>query len=89
MSPWLLAILYDFVLWICRLVWYALPVYGGRAQGEQRPRAPSINDRSRRMSIANMVSGRHNRTQSYEDTRADVRKRHLEQAQNPDMKEED
>ena len=90
MSPWIIAILYDFVLWICRTIWYELPIYGGRAQGRARPRAPSIREAGRKMSIAEMVTGAHGRTQSRDNTIADLRKRdHHRQMSNSALEEEE
>ncbi|OAL33066.1 hypothetical protein AYO22_00151 [Fonsecaea multimorphosa] len=58
MAPWLLAILYDVLYYICRRIWHEVPVWGGRARGEHRPRAPSLRDRAtRRMSFRDLVSG--------------------------------
>ncbi len=47
MSPWLLAILIDLFLYIFRQVWYWVPIWGGRAKGRTRPRAPSIKEARR------------------------------------------
>lgn len=74
LSPWLLAILYDLVLWISRCIWYEIPIYGGRAQGNTRPRAPSLRETSRRMSLAEIIAGGHSRTESQE-TLAQLRRR--------------
>lgn len=75
MSPWLLAILYDFLLWITRSIWFEMPVYGGRARGETRPRAPSLRDSNRRTSFVEILTGSHSRSQSHDDTMASLRKR--------------
>lgn len=75
MSPWLLAILYDFVLWVCRTIWYELPVFGGRAQGDQRPRAPSLRDRERRKSIVDMVNSAQNHPEPHDSTTPELRRR--------------
>ncbi|OAL23536.1 hypothetical protein AYO20_10981 [Fonsecaea nubica] len=56
-APWLLAILYDVLYYICRRMWHEVPVWGGRARGEHRPRAPSLRDRARRMSFRDLVTG--------------------------------
>ena len=57
-GPWLLLIVYDFVLYIIRTVWYETPYIGGRASGAQRPRAPSLGERPdgrlRRISIVGL-----------------------------------
>ncbi|OAP63389.1 hypothetical protein AYL99_02616 [Fonsecaea erecta] len=57
MAPWLIAILYDVLYYIGRRIWHEVPVWGGRARGEHRPRAPSLRDRARRMSLRDLVSG--------------------------------
>ncbi|KIW23365.1 uncharacterized protein PV07_11572 [Cladophialophora immunda] len=57
LAPWLLAILYDVLYYIGRRIWHEVPVWGGRARGEHRPRAPSLRDRARRMSFRDLVSG--------------------------------
>ena len=44
-GPWALLIIYDMLLYIFRSVYYEVPVIGGRAQGRQRPRAPSLTER--------------------------------------------
>lgn len=58
-SPWLLAILIDLFLYIFRQIWYWIPIWGGRAQGKTRPRAPSLRDAARRrtLSLASIVGG--------------------------------
>jgi hypothetical protein len=59
--PWILAFLYDALLYLGRMVWHEIPVFGGRARGENRPRAPSLRQRAaagrRRMSIVELVTG--------------------------------
>lgn len=61
LSPWLLAIFYDLVLWICRSVWHEVPLVGGRAQGRIRPRRPGLAavaaGNGRRMSLSGMIAG--------------------------------
>ncbi|EXJ67538.1 uncharacterized protein A1O5_09551 [Cladophialophora psammophila CBS 110553] len=57
MAPWLLAILYDVLYYIGRRIWHEIPVWGGRARGEHRPRAPSLRDRARRVSFRDLMSG--------------------------------
>lgn len=44
-GPWLLLIVYDAILYICRTVTYDIPYIGGRARNRPRPRAPSLNER--------------------------------------------
>lgn len=75
MSPWLLAILYDFLLWVARSIWHEMPVFGGRARGETRPRAPSLRDTHRRQSFVEILTGTHSRSQSHDDAMAELRKR--------------
>ncbi|KAK5196062.1 hypothetical protein LTS13_000091 [Exophiala xenobiotica] len=57
--PWILAFLYDALLYLGRMVWHEIPVFGGRARGENRPRAPSLRQRAgdRRRSIVELVTG--------------------------------
>ncbi|KAJ5643678.1 uncharacterized protein N7484_006185 [Penicillium longicatenatum] len=43
--PWLALILFDAGLWLYRMLLWELPWVGGRARGQQRPRAPSLNER--------------------------------------------
>lgn len=54
-GPWLLLLVYDIVFYIWRSATYKL---GGRARGQQRPRAPSLTERpdghKRRFSLATM-----------------------------------
>jgi len=58
-APWLFAILFDLALYIVRRTWHEVPVYGGRARGETRPRAPSLADgrRRRTLSLAGIMGG--------------------------------
>ncbi|KIV79547.1 hypothetical protein PV11_07099 [Exophiala sideris] len=58
--PWILAILYDFVLYLGRVVWHEIPFFGGRARGKNRPRAPSLRAstaKGRRLSFVDIVTG--------------------------------
>jgi hypothetical protein len=59
--PWILAFLYDALLYLGRMVWHEIPVFGGRARGENRPRAPSLRQKAgatrRRMSFVELVTG--------------------------------
>lgn len=57
MAPWVLAILYDILYYVCRRVWHEIPVVGGRATGAVRPRAPSLRDRRRRVSFRDLLTG--------------------------------
>lgn len=75
MSPWILAIVYDFVLWVTRSIWFEIPVYGGRARGETRPRAPSLKDSTRRSSFVEIITRTRSPSQSHDDAMADLRKR--------------
>lgn len=43
--PWAALILFDVALYLYRMILWELPWIGGRARGEQRPRAPSLNER--------------------------------------------
>jgi len=88
MSPWVLAILYDFVLWICRCIWYEIPVYGGRAQGYTRPRGPSLGKTGRRMSLVEMIGAGHARKQS-QDTIAQLRRRDHQRKESSSALEEE
>ncbi|KEF60883.1 uncharacterized protein A1O9_02446 [Exophiala aquamarina CBS 119918] len=56
-APWILALLYDLLYYIFRRIWHEIPIWGGRARGEHRPRAPSLRDRNRRMSFRDIVTG--------------------------------
>jgi hypothetical protein len=57
-APWIFAILYDLFLYAGRLVWHEIPIWGGRARGQRRPRAPSLRERHRRsLSLADIVTG--------------------------------
>lgn len=89
MSPWVLAIVYDFVLWICRSVWHEIPIVGGRAQGHRRPRAPSLASGGRRRSFAEIVTGTHQRAQSHDAAIAELRRRDHQRKQSHNALEED
>ena len=74
--PWVIAITYDLVLYIGRRLWHEVPIWGGRARGDQRPRATSLRERVRRMSIVEMISGGSGSpARDREETRAELRKR--------------
>ena len=45
LGPWILALVYDLLLYCWRSATYELPYVGGRARGRQRPRAPSLKER--------------------------------------------
>ncbi|KAJ5808300.1 hypothetical protein N7474_009569 [Penicillium riverlandense] len=42
--PWGVLLVFDAILYLYHLLLYELPVVGGRARGQQRPRAPSFNE---------------------------------------------
>lgn len=44
-GPWLLLVVYDFFVYIFRIVTYEIPFIGGRARNRPRPRAPSLSER--------------------------------------------
>ena len=59
LSPWLIAIIFDIMLYIFRTIYHIIPVYGGRARGETRPRAPTVRHaRDKSLSLVGVVSGR-------------------------------
>lgn len=43
--PWAVLIIVDAAIYLFRLLLWELPWIGGRARGQQRPRAPSLNER--------------------------------------------
>ncbi|KFY21940.1 hypothetical protein V493_06995 [Pseudogymnoascus sp. VKM F-4281 (FW-2241)] len=45
LGPWLLLVVYDFFVYISRIVTYEIPFIGGRARNRPRPRAPSLSER--------------------------------------------
>ncbi|KAJ6083162.1 hypothetical protein N7467_007297 [Penicillium canescens] len=44
-GPWAFLILLDATIWLYRMILWDFPWIGGRARGQQRPRAPSLNER--------------------------------------------
>jgi hypothetical protein len=80
-SPWILAIVYDLVLYILRRVWHEIPIWGGRAHGDARPRAPSLHDRSRRLSFAELIRGA-SPSRSDSDNGDELRRRHKAHVRN-------
>lgn len=44
-GPWLLFLIYDFLLYLWRSATHEIPYIGGRARGRQRPRAPNLAER--------------------------------------------
>ncbi|MCJ1325424.1 hypothetical protein MMC10_002087 [Thelotrema lepadinum] len=44
-GPWLLFIIYDFLLYVFRTFLHEVPYFGGRAHGERRPPIPSLSER--------------------------------------------
>jgi hypothetical protein len=89
LSPWLIAIVFDIVVYIARFTWHYVPVYGGHAQGETRPRAPSLADRRRRgtLSLTAMMTDA-SRQQLREDHR-DMRQRHARTFSDESIAEEE
>ncbi|KAI9798171.1 MAG: hypothetical protein M1833_004920 [Piccolia ochrophora] len=59
-GPWVIFVVFDFLLYVFRCVSYEIPFIGGRARGRQRPRAPSLKERPdgrpRSFSIAGAAS---------------------------------
>lgn len=45
LGPWLLLVVYDFFVYVFRVVTYEIPFIGGRARNRPRPRAPSLSER--------------------------------------------
>jgi hypothetical protein len=45
-TPWLLALAYDLLLYTWRSLTYDIPVIGGRARGVNPPRAPTLTART-------------------------------------------
>lgn len=56
MAPWLSLIVYDFLLYVFRTIYYEIPIIGGRARGEIRPRAPSLADVRPRVSFTEYLT---------------------------------
>jgi hypothetical protein len=44
-GPWIVALIYDILLYLWRAVSYEIPIVGGRARGRQPPRAPTLTER--------------------------------------------
>ena len=44
-GPWALLLVYDVLYYFWRTAAYEIPVFGGRAKGKRRPRAPSLTER--------------------------------------------
>ncbi|EOA82786.1 hypothetical protein ACJQWK_04572 [Exserohilum turcicum] len=44
-GPWVALLIYDILLYLFRACVHEIPVVGGRAQGKDRPRAPSLTER--------------------------------------------
>ena len=80
-APWVIAIFYDLILYIARRIWHEVPVYGGRARGDQRPRATSLRERVRRMSLVEMI-GSSSPARAREETRTELRKRQKQHGRN-------
>ncbi|ETI26045.1 hypothetical protein G647_02822 [Cladophialophora carrionii CBS 160.54] len=89
MVPWILAILYDFLYYVCRQIWHEVPFIGGRAQGAQRPRAPSLRDRARRMSFKDILTGGPGAGEGSETRRNQGHRRDLSRESISEEKEEE
>ncbi|KAF2665689.1 hypothetical protein BT63DRAFT_428638 [Microthyrium microscopicum] len=44
-GPWIVALVYDVLLYLWRSISYEIPVIGGRARGRQPPRPPTLTER--------------------------------------------
>ncbi|BCS22458.1 uncharacterized protein APUU_30683A [Aspergillus puulaauensis] len=55
--PWITLIIFDMVLYTWRLLKYYTQTVGGRAQGMQRPRAPSLNELPDRYGLSAAPTG--------------------------------
>ncbi|KAI5204860.1 hypothetical protein E4T39_03341 [Aureobasidium subglaciale] len=44
-GPWALLLVYDLLFYVYRSCAYHTPLFGGKAQGKRRPRAPSLTER--------------------------------------------
>lgn len=44
-GPWAALLIYDILLYLFRAGAHEIPVFGGRARGKARPRAPSLTER--------------------------------------------
>lgn len=65
----MLVLFYDLILYIVRAVVYEIPLVGGRARGNRRPRAPSLserpNGRARTFSIGGPLGGSENEENTF------------------------
>jgi hypothetical protein len=43
-GPWIIALVYDLLLYLWRSIFYEIPIIGGRARGRAPPPPPSIAD---------------------------------------------
>ncbi|ETN47055.1 uncharacterized protein HMPREF1541_01245 [Cyphellophora europaea CBS 101466] len=83
LAPWVIAILYDLLLYIGRRLWHEMPIWGGRARGDARPRAPSLRDRPRRFSLVELMGGGDGGSGSKEEMSVDeLRRRHKTHVRN-------
>jgi len=41
-GPWVIALVYDLLLWLVRATWYEIPIVGGRARGRRPPGRPAL-----------------------------------------------
>ncbi|KAF2828644.1 hypothetical protein CC86DRAFT_196115 [Ophiobolus disseminans] len=80
-GPWAALLAYDLVLYIFRTITYEIPVFGGRARGKARPRAPSLTERPtghrRRFSLARRPEERARSTGGAQEDSSDARHRHI------------
>ncbi|EED19708.1 conserved hypothetical protein, partial [Talaromyces stipitatus ATCC 10500] len=44
-GPWAGLVIFDIVFYIARVIAYEFPLIGGRANGERKPRAPTLTER--------------------------------------------
>lgn len=80
-GPWAALVVYDLVLYIFRAIAYEVPLVGGRARGEARPRAPSLTERPsgrpRRFSLARKPGEELEDTLDLKADASDARFRHI------------
>ena len=80
MGPWAALLIYDLLLYFFRSVEYEVPIVGGRARGETRPRAPSLTERPsghrRRFSLARRPESSVQATSNLQSESLEARWRH-------------
>jgi hypothetical protein len=80
-GPWAALVVYDLVLYIFRAIAYEVPLVGGRARGDARPRAPSLTERPsgrpRRFSLARQPGEEGQDTFDLKAEATDARFRHI------------